>query len=385
MSERLKGEWIDTAGGVIRVGEAVRAAGWVALDTEADSMHSYFDKVCLIQVTADGRHFLIDPLALETSELTPLLDAVSDPALPVIMHGADYDIRILDRDFDARVCGLRDTQIMAQLLGEARTGLANLLAKELGVTLAKEHQLADWGRRPLAGKLLAYAVADTVYLGPLFERLKARLEELGRWSWAVEEFRALERVRHQPPREDPAGFERVKGARKLKGAARDRLFTLYRWRDEQARRRNVPPFKVLGNRPMLRLASDPPADLDEVAEVNGLGAKFARRSGRAVLRALERPKSAPPRRRGSDDTRRPRLTPAQKRRVDALRRLVRVEAERLGLDPGLLCPRAQLEAIASASEVPSTGDELAREGLTGWRLDELGGAVLKTLRAVDDG
>ena len=256
MLETLEPRWIDTPGGVREVAEAVRQVGRMAVDTEADSLHSYFHKTCLIQVSVNGRHFLIDPLALERSAMAPLLEALADPGIPVLMHGADYDVRVLDRDLGARIHGLEDTQVMAQLLGEPRTGLAALLEKELGLELDKRYQRADWGRRPLSRPMLAYAAADTAFLEALNERLRSRLEALGRWSWAEEEFRRLEAVRHTPAEPDPLAFERIKGVRRLRGGARDRAHALWAWRDAEARRLNVPPFKVLGNRQLLELAEE---------------------------------------------------------------------------------------------------------------------------------
>jgi ribonuclease D len=179
MPGTLTPEWIDTSDGVHRAAERCARAKRIALDTEADSMHSYFHKVCLIQVSANGHHMVIDPLAMDAADLRPLWEVVGDPGVPVLMHGADYDIRILDRDYDARVCGLQDTQIMAQLLGEEKTGLAALLEKELGVVLDKKYQRADWGRRPLKEAQLAYAAADTAHLGREVGVGGGRISEIG--------------------------------------------------------------------------------------------------------------------------------------------------------------------------------------------------------------
>ena len=270
------------------------SSGRFALDTEADSLHSYFHKVCLIQMSVAGRHFVIDPLPVAAADLDPLWRVVANPAATVVMHGADYDVRVLDRDYGARIGRLEDTQIMAQLLGEERTGLAFLLEREFGVELDKRYQRADWGSRPLTPDLVAYAAADTAHLAELAARFRERLERLGRWTWATEEFAKLTAVRHEPGEPDPLAFERIKGARALKGRARDRLYELYQWRDEEARRLDLPPFKVLGNRPMLELAQQPPEVSGELARVPGLGPRFVRRWGSEVIRRLKQPRAAPP-------------------------------------------------------------------------------------------
>jgi ribonuclease D len=364
---------IDSADGVSSVARACASAGRIALDTEADSLHSYFHKVCLIQVSADGAHFVIDPLALDPDRLTPLWSVLADPSVTVVMHGADYDLRVLDRDHGARVTGLEDTQIMAQLLGEPKTGLGALLELEFGLELDKKHQRADWGRRPLSQEMLAYAAADTAHLIPLADRLRSRLEEVGRWSWALEEFRKLEQVRYEAPVPDPLAFARIKGARALYGAARDRLYDLFQWRDREAQRRDLPPFKILGNRPMLELALDPPQSLEEMARVGGLGERFVRRRGRAVLRQLQRPRSAPPRR---STPREPQPPAAVRRRVKRLSEVRDEIAAELGLSSGLVCPKATVYAIATAGRDRAA---LERSGLTGWRLDVLGDRFVEAL------
>ncbi len=366
-------EWIDSADGVSEVAKACTSAGRFALDTEADSLHSYFHKVCLIQVSVDDRHFVIDPLSLEADNLTPLWQTVADPSVTVVMHGADYDLRVLDRDYGARVTGLEDTQIMAQLLGEPKTGLGALLELEFGLGLDKRHQRADWGQRPLSPELVAYAAADTASLIRLAGRLRSRLEEVGRWPWAEEEFRKLERVRFEAPAPDPLAFERIKGARALRGAARDRLYDLHQWRDREAQRRDLPPFKVLGNRPMLELAVDPPEDLDALAKVSGLGGRFVRRWGRDVLRRLQSPRQAPPRHAKPREQQPSATVRHRMKRLTEVRDSVAAE---LGLQPGLVCPRATVEEVAAAG---ASRASLERSGLTGWRLEVLGDRFVEAL------
>ncbi len=369
MLERLRPSWIVEAGGVAEVAEACREAGGMALDTEADSLHAYFHKVCLIQVTAAGRHFLIDPLALEREELTPLLGVVADPAVTVLMHGSDYDLRVLDRDFGGRIHGLQDTQVMAQLLGEPRTGLAALIEQELGITLDKRFQRADWGQRPLPDGMLGYAAADTAFLEELAARLRRRLEDLGRWSWAEEEFLKLESIRFVQHEPDPLAFERVKGVRALRGAGRDLAFTLFEWRDATARRLDLPPFRVLGNASLVELAVRRPGTLDELVEIHGLGHRFARRWGREVLKLLENPKAAPPREhhRKADAW----LTPEVRARIKRLSAVRDAVAERLSISPGLLCPRAMVEKVAACDPKVTASRGLGQCGLTGWRLQVL--------------
>ena len=368
--------WVDRPHPVRELAEQCRSAGRCALDTEADSLHSYFHKVCLVQVSVGGSHYVVDPLAVGAAGLAPLFEVLADPALSVLMHGADYDIRVLDRDYGARIAGLEDTQLMAQMLGEPKTGLAALLAAELDVGLDKRYQRADWGQRPLSASMLAYAAADTAFLGDLAERLRARLVDLGRWCWAEEEFRRLERVRHAPQTEDPLAFERIKGARALRGGARDRLFSLYGWREAIAQQRDVPPFKVLGNRELVALSMDPPADRKQLAAVSGVGPRLVHRWGAAVLKLLAQPSSAP------EVVRRVRPEPPPpeiRRRIERLLAVRDAAAAELALEPGLLCPRAVVEAVASRRPTASHDSHLIDSGLEGWRLGVLGATFLAAL------
>ena len=172
-------------------------------------------------------------------------------------------------------------------------------------------------------------------------------------------------VRHEEAAPDPLDFERVKGARALRGRARDRFHELHTWRDEEARRLDLPPFKVLGNRPMLELAAAPPAGPAELAHFPGLGPRFARRWGAEVLRRLEHPRGAPQRRRGEHVS---PPTAAERRRLERLVAARDEIAARLGLPGGLVCPRAMLQAIAAAPGVAA----IDAAGLSGWRRELLG-------------
>ena len=351
------------------------ACGLVALDTEADSFHSYFHKLCLIQLSFGGRSVLLDPLALGREGLAPLAGLTADPGVVKVLHGADYDLRLLDRDLGARARSLRDTQLAAQLLGESQTGLAALLAKELGVTLDKSLQRADWSVRPLTPELLAYAAADTSHLERLAERLGARLAALGRSAWWEEECRELEAVRWQPPAREELAFERLKGARRLRGAARDRIAALHGWREQLAAGSDVAPFRVLGGDALLAIAERAPATLEELAKVPGVGAGTVRRFGPDLLRLVATaPPAPPPAPREYHPPDRER-----ERRVKELRAARDAVAAALAVDPGVLAPRAALEAVADGrpASPAAVGACLGRR----WRTEVLAEALLAVVAA----
>jgi len=376
MTDDLCPLWIDKPDEIGNLADQCRSAGVFAMDTEADSLHSYFHKTCLVQVSVAGEHSVIDPLAVEAEALAPLWDVCGNPEISVLMHGSDYDIRVLDRDYKAEIHGLQDTQIMAMLLGEKKTGLASLLQSYFDVVLDKRHQRADWGRRPLTESMVAYAAADTAHLKALTSILRDRLEGLGRWQWAREDFRRLEGVRHQQVERDPRAFERIKGVNALRGIARDRAYTLVEWRETQAQARDLPPFKILGNQPLLQMVQTIPEGPKAMSKVPGIGPRFVGRYGKAVADLLSVPQEAPEWQR---PPRRPPGDPATKKRMEKLAKARDAIAEGLEIDGAVLCPRATMEAVAELGE---RADLRAFEGagLFGWRLGVVGESYLEALQ-----
>ncbi len=171
----------------------LRAGPLVAVDTEAASFHKYVDRVYLVQLSSRTRTAIVDPLAV--GNLSPIGALLVDPAVEKVFHDADYDLRILDRDYGFRAVRLFDTRIAAQLLGEPAIGLGSLLEKHLGIKLSKTHQKADWSQRPLPPAMLAYAADDTRHLPRLRDLLHEQLVSRGRIAWVQEECKRLEELR----------------------------------------------------------------------------------------------------------------------------------------------------------------------------------------------
>ena len=284
--------WIDTTEALAAWVDAV-GSGPLAVDTEADSFHHYREKVCLVQLSAGGRHALVDPLA--PIDLTALKAPLADRSVRKILHGADYDIRLLGRDFGFSVLAFSDTMIAARLLGEPAVGLAAMLAAHLGVTLDKAHQKADWSKRPMPAAMRVYAVEDTRHLEALALRLEERLEASGRTGWLREECERLESVRWRDRRDDePETFRRTKGAAAL---GRDELAVLrelWAWRDATARTRDKPLFRILRDETLIALVAAAPSSVDELARVSGISDAFVRTSAaNEVVLAVARGVSCP--------------------------------------------------------------------------------------------
>jgi ribonuclease D len=350
----------------------------IAVDLEADSMHRYRERVCLVQLSVPGRTVLIDPLA--GADLAPLGELFANPAVRKIFHAADYDLRSLFRDFRLEVRGLFDTMISAQLLGEEKIGLADVLHKYFGVTLDKRFQRADWSQRPLSTEMIAYAAEDTRHLHRLAELFETRLGELGRLEWAREEFLLLEAVRFSDGERGPLCL-RLKGAGTLDRRQLGVLEELLQWREREAERRDRPPFQVVGNAILLVLARQTPRTATALAAIAELPERLRDRYGRDLLAAIGRGMDLP----GSalplwPKTLRPERDPAADARLATLKNWRRDQAAALAIDPGVLINNALLELLARENPgSPAQLETLA--GLKLWQRRELGTGLLASLRA----
>ncbi|MGE0354360.1 MAG: ribonuclease D [Gemmatimonadales bacterium] len=351
----------------------------LALDTEAASFHRYETRICLLQLSTRSRTAIIDPLAI--SRLDPLAGYLVDPGVEVVFHDADFDLRLLDREYGIRINRIFDTRIAAQLLNEPGIGLAALLEKHLDVRLDKRFQRADWSRRPLPQEMLEYAATDTEYLPPLRDVMRNALERAGRLAWAEEEFHLLEEIRWVEP--EPDGFWRLKGARQLKGPAPAVLKELYEWRDALARQLDRAPFRVMNNEAMMALAQSQPATIDKLQEIRGIGSESVQRRGKDILAAIERGLRTPADRIPRLERVRGRAPdPAYFERLDRLKAIRNEVAQRVNLAPGVLCPNGTLEAVARTA--PATREELrAVPGLRRWQDEVIGEEMLQGLRAED--
>jgi ribonuclease D len=349
----------------------------MAVDTEAASFHRFRDRVYLVQLSSRSRTAIVDPLAV--GDLGALGRILADPAIEVVFHDADYDLRLLDLQYGFHARRIFDTRIAAQLLNEPGIGLAALLEKYLGVRLDKRFQRADWSARPLSADMLRYAAADTDHLPSLRDILRRRLEERGRLAWAEEEFALLEQVRWTGADGNEPGWLKMKGAKALKGRDLAVLRELFRWREETAERSDRAAFRILNNEPMLEIARVKPTDAAALRAIRGVGPDLVERRGREVLaavrRALELPESELPR-----IERGPRRVPdpAYEARLERLKAVRNQLATTHDLAPGVLCPNGTLEAIART--VPASLEELGQiPGIRRWQVATVGKELLEEL------
>ena len=338
---------LDQPGSLGPLLEAIEKVDEVALDTEADNMYHYKTRVCLLQFLVDGEVYLVDVLA-PGLKLEPLWKILAKKHL--VMHGSDFDLRLLHDLCRFRPKSLFDTMLAAQLLGLQRIGLAALLDQHFGVALDKDGQKANWSKRPLTPKLLNYAALDVWHLPALRDILKRELKKLGRLDWLEQQCRAQIESGFEgfaPPTENDW---RIGRSERLRGPGLSVLHAVWHWRESQAQRLDTPPFKVCANALLLKLAEAAESGESEatiLASVH-LGKRHERLfpSLTAAVRAgLARDPKTLPRRPGRDPNH-VSLTQAEIELQDRIRDDRDRVARELEIEPTLIANRSQLAQIA---------------------------------------
>ncbi len=348
-------EYVDKATSLAKLTARISKAKRVALDTEADSLFHYFEKVCLIQLSIGDRNYIVDPLS-ESLDLGDFLKALASK--PLVLHGADYDLRMMRFSFEFfPESEVFDTMLAAQLLGYEQLGLAALVERIVGVTLCKDNKKSDWSRRPLSSSQLEYACDDTRFLDTLAQVLARELKKLRRTSWHQETCGTMiQATRRDKPPPDPDDQWRIKGLRELRSKQLAFVRELWQWREDQARNVDRPPFKVMGNRQIIDLAVRAAGRRAWVPR-NGQGIPKNCRGRRleSLTKAIERAHALPQSKWPSHKKGR-KPNHECSREMEALTAATKGIADGLGLAPSILAPRATLRTIALNR--PRTVDEI---------------------------
>ena len=369
---------VTTAAQLAKVAHILSQQTEIAVDLEMDSLHHYREKVCLVQVSTREQDWLIDPLAL--TSLEPLAAPLANPAIVVVMHGADYDIRSLHRDYGIEVNNLFDTMLAARFLGIGEFGLAALLRARFGIELDKKYQKADWSKRPLSREMCAYAMADTSDLLPLYDQFRSELADKARLEWLSEEGDIVCQARVSE--KDGPLFLYCKGAGKLRGHTLAILEELLQMRDKQSELLDRPPFKVLSADTLIEVAEIKPRTMSELSLIKGMTSGQLQRHGAGILAAVERGIATP-------ENNLPRFPRGTKKEVQerVKERLKHLKAWRerfssqLGLDPGVVAPNWLLEAVADTQNAAREELDLI-PGLREWQKRLFGADLARILSTV---
>jgi ribonuclease D len=332
---------ITDPAGLHRFLDATRDTPRLALDTEADSLHCYFEKLCLIQIATPDFSELLDPLA--NVPLTDFFAALSDKE--VVFHGADYDLRLLHRHGNFAPARIFDTMLAARLVGEGQVGLAALVKKFFGVELSKASQKANWGQRPLSSQMVNYALCDVQYLLELADILTRRLEELGRFAWLEEWIARMIQAAQNPREKDPGEKWKIPGVNRLGPRAQAVARMLWYWRDEEARAWDRPPFYVMSNSDILRIAEH------AVDHKPFSTPRFPRPRRESFERTLDAALALPEADWPVRERRcRPKPDPDFPRKFEAIKATRDRVARELGLEGAIIAPKAALETTAAEGD-----------------------------------
>lgn len=368
--------------------ETLSTATVIGIDTESDSSYAYQEKVCLIQVSNHDTDFIIDPLAFDDPEdLEPLGEILADPDVVKVLHGADYDIVCLKRDFGFEIRGLFDTLIAAQLLGMERIGLADLIARFFGIELDKKYQRHNWALRPLGKEHLDYARGDTHWMAALRELVIWQLESVGRMRHMEEECQLLEQREWGGRVADPNAFLSMKKADTLDDDGLRVLRHIFAYREREAEKMNRPVYKVIPNDVLLQIARKRPSSRSAFEDMLRSKRAMLRRHGKGLYEALEdgldddRPLPKP-----TKPSRAPRKGPRTRLRGRAADRVFaalkdwrqEVLDDRRDLTPFNVASNSVLKAIAGVR--PTDLDEMrAIPDVREWQVVDWGDEILDVL------
>jgi ribonuclease D len=317
----------------------LRKTSWVSLDTEADSLHSYPEKLCLLQVSLPGIDVLVDPLA--SLDVALLFKALASKEL--LIHGCDNDLRLMyaaNQFVPARVF---DTMWAARLLGFAAFGLNDLLSKLLGITLDKGSQKANWTRRPLTEKMTIYALNDSRHLRALADKLRDALKAKGRITWHQQICERLVREHAAPKAPNPDQAWRLKGSSKLNRREQAILRAACQWREGEAVDANKPPYFIVRHEDLVQLAGTVIDKKRKTAWPPKLSNRRFKSLRDAVGQALDLPPSEHPE---TPRTVRRRITQSEKLFYESLKVLRDKQAKALNIDPTLIASRSTLVKLS---------------------------------------
>ena len=368
--------WIERPEELDNIIPALEKTRHVAVDLEADSMFHFKEMVCLIQMATPDVTVLIDTLKLK--DLNSLKAIFANPSIEKILHGSDYDVRSLYRDFEISINNLFDTELASRFLGIRETGLGSVLANRFAISLDKKFQKKDWSQRPLPREMIEYGARDVMYLLPLADQLKSELNEKKRLSWVKEECEHQSRVRPAFTDEDPL-FVRIRGAGRLDRRSLAILEKLLEYRLFKASQMNRPPFKIIGNAVILDLAIKKPRSVDSLRELHLLSSRqmdlFSKGLINAIKGGLEIPQEKLPL---YPHQRTPKIKPSVVRRIERLKQYRDQKASELDMDPSLILSKAVISDIAMKK--PATEEALhGVMGIRNWQKLAFGEEIIQCL------
>ena len=365
-------EMISTPAALRTLVDRLQEEACLAFDTEFTWERTYYARLGLVQLAAaDGRCFLIDPLAV--GDLAPLGELLANARIVKILHDAPQDLMILRRATGVSARNVFDTRLAAGFAGLASTlSLGNLLAEILDVHLAKAHTRADWLARPLAPEELDYAADDVRYLPEVAGRLRGRARETGVEAWLDEDLAALDDPALTADKPVADAYLRIRAAANLAPRPLAALRELAAWRETAARAADLPRRWLLEDGELVAIASALPRTPDGLPLKPPAVARWGAELLAAVRRAQEMPEAdLPPK------IFQPRRDAAFRKELDRALAEIQARAAARKIDPALVCSRNDLAMLFQEGAASQPADHAL---LRGWRA-ELAGELLAAGRS----
>ena len=351
----------------------------IGIDTESNGLYAYGERVCLIQIATSDQCFIIDTLSIR--DMSPLADMLSDRNVLKIIHGSDYDLRCLDRDYRFNLHSIFDTQIAARFLGDTRPNLGSVLDIYLNVQIKKSHKLqtSNWGLRPLSEEALDYAASDVEYLIDLHAELTRRLKELDRATWVDEECHRLEQIKHTEPLAPDVAFLNLKGSKKLTPRGLAMLKDLFLWRDTKASVKDIPPSRIVSNDELIQIclqassirSSDKMTIRKVLTDIGNVKPIIPYNYLDDILNVLVLSIDTPEVHRPEQRRLNIFSDPESKDRLQMLKKWRKNKSDSLLLDPSLIWPAKSLERIAiQPNQLQSEITDLQTSSVRSWQITE---------------
>jgi ribonuclease D len=366
--------WVDEPAAFRQMLESLHNNDIIALDTESDSLYSYYEKVCLIQISVPDADYLVDPLF---ADVRPLGEFFADPRKQKVFHAAEYDLICLKRDFGFEFVNIFDTMLAARILGWRHFGLASILAELFSIKLNKHYQRYNWGKRPLEKEAIQYASSDSHYLLPLRAVQLNDLEAKGRYTEAQEAFFRLSQTKPICKAFNADDFWRIKGAHELSPREQAILRQLFIFRDEHARELDIPAFKLFNDATLVRLAEAQPPNIKELGRLKGINPLTLHHIGEGILAAIKQGQtSSPPSPKRNNSA---RLSEDVTVRYENLRRWRNELAKTRGVEPSIICSNEVLLQVARHD--PRQLKQLEElKALGNWQLKAYGEQMIEVLK-----
>lgn len=366
--------WVDTLPVLKNLAEKLSKDPAFAVDTESNSLYAYREQVCLVQITTfDGDDYVIDPLSIK--DLSPLRPLFVNESIQKVFHAGEYDLICLKRDYNFEFRNLFDTMIAGRILGRKVVGLSAMLEAEFGITLDKKWQRANWGIRPMPAAQLAYARMDSHFLIPLRDILYQELVDNDRTALAEEDFHRLERTPVPQINGEKDTIWKIVGRTDITPRQMAVLQRLYEYRDSQARRANLPPFKILSNDTLVAITQALPKQIEDLESITGLSPRLRERHGTNLLECVSKGlNSDPPHRPHS-----PRKDEELITRLESLKSWRKKTAARFHVESDVILPREVVEQVACVNP-RSMGELSALMVQFPWRLEQFGHEIIQTLQ-----